>query len=367
MASGLVVEETLHMVPGDGDTSYARNSTVQSDLQNKLKPMIEEAVASLLKDDGATANAYCSGMAIADLGCSSGPNTLVLVSMAIDAVRRHCSELQQEPPELCIHLNDLPSNDFNSVIRSLATYIKTQESSSPPVLASIVPGSFHGRLFNKRSLHLVCSTASFHWLSKAPEDLVRNGIPFYDRDEVVRRARRSIVIKAYARQFNDDFTRILHLRAQEMVPGGRMVFSLLGHRSDDKPESAILLLEFTNAILHEMASKGLIDNEKLDSFYIPIYGPSEKEVREIIEAEGSFSIDKMAVHESLDGIDAPKTAARALRAVMEAIIAQHFGPSADAMDEFLKITEKFIEMAPLDAFSPNKSSAFVAASLTRRT
>ena len=86
---------------------------------------------------------------------------------------------------------------------------------------------------------------------------MRNGIPFYDRDEAVRRARRSTVTKAYARQFNDDFTRIMHLRAQEMVPGGRMVFSLLGQRSDDKPERAILFLEFTNAILHEMASKVL--------------------------------------------------------------------------------------------------------------
>ena len=141
-------------------------STIQSGLQSKLKPMIEEAVASLLKDDGVTANAYCGGMAIADLGCSSGPNTLVLVSTAVDAVRRRCSELQQQPPELCIHLSDLPSNDFNLVIRSLATYIKTQESFSPPVLTSIVPGSFHGRLFNKSSLHLVCSTASLHWLSK---------------------------------------------------------------------------------------------------------------------------------------------------------------------------------------------------------
>ena len=79
---------------------------------------------------------------------------------------------------------------------------------------------------------------------------MRNGIPFYDRDEAVRRARRSTVIKAYARQFNDDFTWILHMRAQEMVSGGRMVFSLLG-------QSAILFLEFTNAILHEMASKVL--------------------------------------------------------------------------------------------------------------
>jgi len=113
----------------------------------------------------------------------------------------------------------------------------------------------------------------------------------------------------------------------------------------------------------------LLDNEKLDSFYIPFYGPSEKELRDIIEAEGSFSIDKMALHESLDQnvILAPETAARTVRAVMEPIITQHFGPSADAMDEFLRITEKFIKMSPLDEFSPSKSSAFVAASLTRRT
>ena len=67
----------------------------------------------------------------------------------------------------------------------------------------------------------------------------------------------------------------------------------------------------------------MIDNEKLGSFYIPLYGPSEKELREIIEAEGSFSIDKMAVHESPDqnGIVTPKTGARVLRAVMEPIIA----------------------------------------------
>lgn len=87
---------------------------------------------------------------------------------------------------------------------------------------------------------------------------MRNGIPFYDRDEAVRLGRRSTVIKAYARQFNDDFTRFLHLRAQEMVAGGRMVFSLIGQRSDDKPESAIQSSEFTNATLHEMASKVLL-------------------------------------------------------------------------------------------------------------
>lgn len=136
--------------------------------------MIEEAVVSLLNDDdGAT------GLAIADLGCSSGPNTLVLVSTAVAAVRRRCSELRRQPPELCVHLNDLPNNDFNLVTKSLATYAKAQESLGPPVLTcSIVPGSFHGRLFSKRSLHLVCSNASLQWLSKVSDVATRVSVQY---------------------------------------------------------------------------------------------------------------------------------------------------------------------------------------------
>lgn len=123
--------------------------------------MIEDAVASFL--DGP--NQVPGAMMIADLGCSSCPNMLVLVSTVVGAVRRRCLELQQPPPEVWIHLNDLPDNDFNSVIKSLATYRDAEEVISP-IITSVVPGSFHGRLFSKRSLHLVCSSTSLHWLSK---------------------------------------------------------------------------------------------------------------------------------------------------------------------------------------------------------
>ncbi|KAF8779246.1 hypothetical protein HU200_002926 [Digitaria exilis] len=354
-----------HMVPGDGDTSYSRNSTLPAGEQGNVKPMIEEAIESL-----PDANLVSDALMVADLGCSSGPNALVLVSTAVDAVRRRCLQLQQPPPELCLHLNDLPGNDFNSVIKSLATYREAQEVISP-VITSVVPGSFHGRLFSKRSLHLVCSTTSLHWLSKAPEELVQNGIPFYDRDEVVRRSRRSMIVDAYARQFEKDFTSFLRGRAQEMVPGGRMVFSMIGQRPEEERENSLLQLDFLTAILREMASVGLIDKEKLDSFYIPAYGPSEKELREIIEAEASFTIVKMAIHEPTIcvGRDAttPYTRARGFRAVMEPMILQHFGSSAaEVMDEFVTIAERLIKMSALDEY-PNKPRAFVAASLVRRT
>jgi jasmonate O-methyltransferase len=56
-------------------------------------------------------------------------------------------------------------------------------------------------------------------------------IPLYDEDEDLRQTRRPLVIKAYREQYRKDFNLFLKLRAQELVPGGRMVVSMLGSRA----------------------------------------------------------------------------------------------------------------------------------------
>lgn len=112
----------------------------------------------------------------------------------------------------------------------------------------------------------------------------------------------------------------------------------------------------------------MIEREKLDSFNIPVYGPSEKELREIIEAEGSFSIDKMAVHGPSIAVGrgaTPNMRACSIRAVIEPIILQHFGSSTQIMDEFVKIAERHMKIIPQDEY-PNKPGDFLAVSLTRR-
>ncbi|CAI0443372.1 unnamed protein product [Linum tenue] len=48
-----------------------------------------------------------SRLAIADLGCASGPNTLLLMSEVIKVVNKLSRELGQECLELQIFLNDL--------------------------------------------------------------------------------------------------------------------------------------------------------------------------------------------------------------------------------------------------------------------
>ncbi|VAH66654.1 unnamed protein product [Triticum turgidum subsp. durum] len=102
-------------------------------------------------------------MMIVDLGCSTGPNALALVSITVEAIHANCLQFQQPPPEVCVLLNDLPENDFNTVVKSLVTL---RQSSDPVAVTGITPGSFYERLFTSESLHLVCSSNSLHWLSK---------------------------------------------------------------------------------------------------------------------------------------------------------------------------------------------------------
>ncbi|CAM0884781.1 unnamed protein product [Alopecurus aequalis] len=335
-------KQTVHMNQGQGETSYARNSSIQSAEQNRMKPLIEAAIVDLCSNT----NTLSPGtMVIADLGCSSGPNALALVSIAVKAIRNHFLQFQQPPPEVCVLLNDLPDNDFNVVVKSLVALQQTHE---PVCVTGIVPGSFYDRLFPSGSLHLVCSSNSLHWLSKAPEDLRINHILAYDIDEHARRERLPMVTEAYARQFKKDFTLFLELRAKELVPEGRMVVSLAGRRSD------VLVTEISHVwgtvaqILGVMASELGHGDAQFDSFYVPAYGPSVKELRAIIQEEGSFSITEMRVHDPTSGMDSalltPNRLANGLRAAFEPIIVQHFGSDGEIMDEFVRTAERHLSL-----------------------
>lgn len=137
---------------------------------------MQQKVISLTKDmrDEAISSLYRSilpkRLAIADLGCSSGPNTFFVISEVIKSVEKLCGELNHQSPEYQIFMNDLPGNDFNIIFKSLDSF---KEKLSKEIEAGIgscffagVPGSFYGRIFPNKSLHFVHSSYSLQWLSK---------------------------------------------------------------------------------------------------------------------------------------------------------------------------------------------------------
>lgn len=109
-------------------------------------------------------------LGIADLGCSSGPNTLSIIKDIIEAVQRTSRKIFHPTPEFRVYLNDLPSNDFNSIFKALPDFSKglskERNDGSAPIYIGGYPGSFYGRLFPNNSLHFVYSSCSLHWLSR---------------------------------------------------------------------------------------------------------------------------------------------------------------------------------------------------------
>ncbi|XP_030509875.2 S-adenosyl-L-methionine:benzoic acid/salicylic acid carboxyl methyltransferase 1-like [Cannabis sativa] len=338
------LEQVLHMNSGVGQTSYATNSSLQREVISIVRPMLEESI-----------KVYCDKvlpkcLRIADLGCSSGPNTLTVVSNIFDIIEASSQSLNINTPTFQVFLNDLPGNDFNAVFQSLSSFyekLKIEKGDKfGPCFITAMPGSFYGRLFPDNSMHIVHSSYSLQWLSKVPKGLVddQTGEAHNKGNIYISKTSPAMVFKSYLDQFQIDFTNFLRYRSEEMVSGGIMILTFLGSIQSHSPKS---IYEILGRTLNGMVKENIIEAKCLDNYNVPLYWPSAREVKSLIEKEGSFCIQKLNTfeiawdagfttiehtiynnekHKSLG-----KYVSDYIRAVMEPILVKQFGETI--MDE----------------------------------
>ncbi|XP_075081868.1 S-adenosyl-L-methionine:benzoic acid/salicylic acid carboxyl methyltransferase 3-like [Nicotiana tabacum] len=287
------VAKVLHMNEGIGEASYAKNSLLQQKVILMTKSIRDEAIAALYRS--LSPETIC----IADLGCSSGPNTFLVISGLTKTIYEECkSNGQKQSPEFHVFLNDLPGNDFNTIFRSLPAFYEDLRKQmgdgfDPNCFVTGVAGSFYTRLFPSQSLHFVHSSYSIHWISQVPDGIEDNKGSIY-----VSRTSPTTVVKAYYEQYERDFVTFLKYRSKELVKGGRMILTMLGRNNEDLySKGCHYVWEPLAMALKELAAMGLIEEEKVNSFNIPIYHLSPAEVKYIVEKEGSFTIDVLETSE----------------------------------------------------------------------
>ncbi|XP_042503377.1 probable jasmonic acid carboxyl methyltransferase 1 [Macadamia integrifolia] len=191
---------------------------------------------------------------VADLGCPSGPNTLLVISEIIEAIDETCHQLNCKTPEFQVFLNDLPSNDFNNIFKTLLAFYeqlkKEKGENFGPCSITGLPGSFYDWLFPSNTIDFLHSSYRVHWLSQ-----------------------------------------------------------------------------------------GLIEEAQVDSFNLPFYMPSRKELDDVVCVEGSFYLDQLHIFDvNGDGSDnddkksfmfdrfiSAQKMAKCIRAVVEPLMAYHFG------------------------------------------
>ncbi|TVU28291.1 hypothetical protein EJB05_19802, partial [Eragrostis curvula] len=354
------VERDLHMSRGNGESSYATNSRLQAgarllDTQEKsilkTRPVLHKAVAAAHASLDLTAGT----MVVADLGCSSGPNTFLFVSEVLGAIADQRKELQQggQPVHVQFFLNDLPGNDFNLVFQSLEMFknlsAKEKGAALPPYYVAGLPGSFYTRLFPDRGVHLFHSSYCLMWRSKVPEELSTR-IALNEGNIYIWEATTPSVVKLYRNQFLEDFSLVPQAapqRARVRRPDGADVsrqeeqrcaaWRSQLHVGPACPSSSVLSRTGHEFLLLD-SWQGRVEKEKLDSFNLPFYAPSVDEVKEVIKKSDLFDINHIELFESnwdphddldgdlvLDNAQSGPNVAKCIRAVVEPLIMHHFG------------------------------------------
>ncbi|KAK7849298.1 farnesoic acid carboxyl-o-methyltransferase [Quercus suber] len=130
--------------------SWVREIWVHGGVVEVAKEKINEAIANHF--DINTLSGSLNPICVADLGCSTRPNTFFSVKNIIEAIElKYISKGENtETPKFMEFFNDQFSNDFNTLFISLPL--------NRQYFAAGVPGSFYGRLFPKASLHFIHSS-----------------------------------------------------------------------------------------------------------------------------------------------------------------------------------------------------------------
>ncbi|PIN08252.1 Loganate O-methyltransferase [Handroanthus impetiginosus] len=323
-----------HMKGGDGPDSYACNSEYQKQVLISAEDLIRQQIDEHLNIQSPSFEPQYT-FRIADFGCSTGPNTFYGVENIISAVKnKYKKSNQNQTPDFQVFFNDLIGNDFNTLFRNLP--------SNMIYLVACSPGSFYDRLFSRKSIHFAhCSTA-LHWLSKIPKEVIKRGI---NRGRIHYLGGEKEVKEAYAAQYEEDFGRFLNARADELVDGGLMALLMLGFADGDAFSLSGLRIkyEILQSCLEDIAELGKITKEKVDSFNLPLYFPSESELKALIEANGSFCIEKIAKLASpLRHKPDPKGSTLQTKAVLGMVFEEHFGNEV-VEEVFRRLLDKLVE------------------------
>ncbi|KAG6637682.1 hypothetical protein I3843_11G190100 [Carya illinoinensis] len=353
VVSNMKLERLLSMKGGKGETSYANNSQAQALHARSMLHLIEETL------DGVQLNSSEVPFVVVDLGCSCGSNTIYIVDVIIKHMIKRYEALGYEPPEFSAFFSDLPSNDFNTLFQLLppqANYGGSMEEclasdSHRSYFVAGVPGSFYRRLFPARSIDVFHSAFSLHWLSQVPDSVLDKRSKAYNKGRVFIHGAGENTANAYRKQFQTDLTGFLASRSQEMKRGGSMFLVCLGRTSVDPTDqggAGLLFGTHFQDAWDDLVQEGLISNEKRDNFNIPVYAPSLQDFREIVEADGSFAINKLevfkggsplVVSQPDDAVEVGRALANSCRSVSGVLVDAHIG---DRLSEelFLRVERR---------------------------
>lgn len=173
----------------------------------------------------------------------------------------------------------------------------------------------------------------------------------YNKGKVFIHGANESTANAYKRQFKTDLASFLSARSVEMRREGSMFLVCLGRTSVDPTEqggAGVLFGTHFQDAWDDLVQEGLISSTKRDNFNIPVYAPSMQDFKEVVEANGSFVINKLEVfkggsplvlNKPDDANEVGKALANSCRTVCGVLVDAHIGDNLSE-ELFLRVERR---------------------------
>ncbi|KAH6558370.1 hypothetical protein KP509_1Z067600 [Ceratopteris richardii] len=94
----------------------------------------------------------------------------------------------------------------------------------------------------------------------------------------------------YKRQFERDFSTFMAYRSQELLSGGLLFCVMIASNRGVEGMHSNNLYENLQKAWRELISEGLLSQESLDTFNLPLFLPTLEEVKEMVEEQKEFEV-----------------------------------------------------------------------------
>lgn len=231
-------------------------------------------------------------LTLLDLGSSQGKNAIRAMRGLVEAIRR-----RTDTP-VWVLFSDLPTNDFNRLFANLFPH----GPGSPPaigdgVFAAAIAGSAYGPIVPPASLYAATSFNMIGWLdslphARPPRYILATGPSARGDRSVVTDEER----EPFRRQAASDLRRFYRARAEEIVPGGKLLVQVFGRdEARDRSASDGIYDVLSDALL-DLVDDGILPAEVYENLIFPLYFRTAGELVEPIESEpdlaSAFRIDR---------------------------------------------------------------------------
>ena len=252
---------------------YSKATIGARDVINEALPLVTGAIERMQPiDDG-------SPLRVADFGCADGGTSLEMWRNALAFARRLVPSRSIE-----IVYTDLPRNDFSQLFRTI--HNQTELASYYGQVDRVFPfasgTSFHERIFPDNSLDLAFSATASHYISEIP-CAISNHVHMVGAHGKER--------EAYEEAGRREWDRLLALRAEELSPGGMLVFLNFGIDEQGRylgHTGGVSMFDTFNRFWRELADEGvIIESEYVNTNFPQVYRTIEEFIAPLKESSSA--------------------------------------------------------------------------------